>query len=299
MSEFLLVTPAKNEEDFLPKVIDSVCSSTVIPKLWVIVDDNSSDSTKNIVLTNKKNNKFIELLSLNEPHPRDLVFHYSYVCKLGFDYAIQFANEKNINWDYIVLLDADTVVDSNYFEGVMSEMNANQKIGISSGNVHILKKDEVMHIKVLGDIPSGTARVWNKKCFYETGGYMITQAPDSVSRVKAHLNGWSVVRFNKYSAYQLRETSSAEGIWKGFFIKGKSAYFLNENPMLVLLNVLNLLSTINIRGSCAYIWGYSISSFRNEPQISDNAVKEYYWKGRLNEIFSKGLLWKHIIYRLK
>lgn len=286
-----MVTPAKNEEIFLPKVIESVCSSSLIPELWIIVDDNSSDKTPDILNQFSKKYNFLEVLSLKEEHPRDLIFHYSYVCVTGFDYLIKRAKEINISWDYIVLLDADTIVSNNYFQCVLREMDLNSKVGIASGDVHIFKEGVVKRVKVLGDVPSGTARVWRKKCFFETGGYKITQAPDSVSRAKACLKGWEVKRFGKYCAYQLRDTSSATGLWKGFHTKGKSAHYLNVHPLLVILTSISLVIKKPYYICVAYLSGYLLSVFRKENQIDDSEIKDYFWNKRIKYLFSKSIFY--------
>src|SRR5437773_8489376 len=47
--KYVLVTPARNEEAFIVKTLDSVCAQTVLPERWVIVDDGSTDRTAEIV----------------------------------------------------------------------------------------------------------------------------------------------------------------------------------------------------------------------------------------------------------
>lgn len=284
-NSFIMVTPAKNEEQFLPKVIESVVSSTLFPLLWVIVDDNSSDNTCNILKLFSERYNFIKIVSLTEEHPRDLTFHYSYVCKIGFNHAMRLADERNINWDYIVLLDADTILDPNYLEGIFTEMNKNPKIGIASGNIHILTEGKIIPVNnIRTDIPSGTARVWRKKCFYDTGGYIITQAPDSVSRVKAKMSGWDTVRFSNYNAYQLRRTSSASGLWNGFVSSGKAAYYVDKHPLLVFLNFLSFSMNRPFYVGIPFLYGYFYSLFKRENQIDDLEVKDYFHNKRLKEL---------------
>jgi glycosyltransferase involved in cell wall biosynthesis len=287
MNNFIMVTPAKNEETFLPKVIESIASSTLTPNLWIIVDDNSSDKTPHILRDNAQLYDFIEVLTLTEEHPRDLAFHYSYVCRMGFNYVTRLAQERGIDWDYIVLLDADTIVDSDYFENVLNEMNNNYKIGISSGDVYSLKNEKKIRVKSFGDIPSGTARVWRKKCFYDSQGYLITYAPDSVSRVKARIKGWDTVRFEKYRAYQLRDTSSANGLWRGSVVTGESAYYLNKHPFLILLLFISYSIKRPFYTGIPFIYGYLMSLFKRNDQIDDTEVKDYYWNKRLKEIVHK------------
>jgi len=282
--EFIMVTPAKNEDKFLSRVIESVVTSSLTPKLWIIVDDNSTDNTSDIVKEASEKYGYIKLFSLNEKHERDLTFHYSYVCRKGFNYATQLAQKNRVNWDYIVLLDADTLIEPRYFEGLLNEMEKNPKIGIASGDLNTLKNGKEKNVKVFGDIPSGTARVWRKRCFYETGGYSITQSPDSISMVKAKLKGWETVRFREYKAYQLRETSSAEGMWKGYIIRGKSTYYVNYHPLLVIGYGLSYMLQYRFYLVIPYYLGFLESVMKKESKIDDEEIKNYFRHKRLNEI---------------
>ena len=287
MHKYLLVTPAKNEEEFLPNVIKSVTTSSSTPQLWVIVDDNSTDDTSGIVGKASKIHDYIKILSLDVKRKRDMTFHYSFVCKQGFDYAIQLAENNKFDWDYMILLDADTVVDPLYFEGIINEMEADKKIGIASGDISILKNNVITKVKVLRDIPSGTARIWNRRCFEETGGYCITQSPDSVSRVKSILKGWKTVRFEGYSAYQLRDTSSAEGLWKGSMVSGKAGYYVNKHPLIIFLYAVNATIKKPHYTGVAVLYGYFMSLLKRESQIDDDEIKDYYWNIRLKVIIRK------------
>ena len=42
---YVLITPARNEADFIEKTIQSVIAQTVLPLRWVIVSDGSTDDT--------------------------------------------------------------------------------------------------------------------------------------------------------------------------------------------------------------------------------------------------------------
>ena len=46
---YVLVTPARNEERFIAKTLESMVAQTMPPERWVIVDDGSTDKTSEIV----------------------------------------------------------------------------------------------------------------------------------------------------------------------------------------------------------------------------------------------------------
>jgi biofilm PGA synthesis N-glycosyltransferase PgaC len=49
LQTYVLVTPARNEQDFIELTIRSMVAQTVKPLKWVIVSDGSTDRTDEIV----------------------------------------------------------------------------------------------------------------------------------------------------------------------------------------------------------------------------------------------------------
>ena len=163
-------------------------------------------------------------------------------------------------------------------------MKKDSKIGIASGDVNILKNGKVKNVKVFRDLPSGTARIWRRDCFYETDGYSITQSPDSISTVKAKLKGWRTVRLGEYEAHQLRETSSAEGAWRGHIVRGKATYYVGCHPLLVVGRGLSCMFQSRFYLVIPYIIGYITSLLKKERKIDDEEIRSYYWNTRPREI---------------
>lgn len=60
---YYIVIPAYNEEAFISLTLQSLISQTVLPKKVVVVNDNSTDKTAEIVLAFAKENPFITLVN--------------------------------------------------------------------------------------------------------------------------------------------------------------------------------------------------------------------------------------------
>jgi glycosyltransferase involved in cell wall biosynthesis len=284
---YILITPAKNEEKYLPKVANAVIGQTMLPALWVIVDDGSTDDTPQVIKNLESQFNWIRSMRL-PPHPRDITFHYSYVCKCGFDYAIRLCKTNGVQYDFIGLLDADTVLEASYFEKLSIEFDKNNRLGIASGHITDMLDGEIHWVDIKKDepdrpLPRGSGRLWRKECFFETGGYPIEPSPDSISNVKASLRGWETRQFGHIRAIQLRETSSAQGLWNGYRIRGSLAYYVNKHPLLVLLGsfVYSIKKPYYI--GLAYLYGYLLECFKRSSKIQDPEIRDYYWNKRLKE----------------
>ncbi len=69
--QYLLITPAKNEEAFIELTIRSVVDQTVRPVCWLVVSDGSTDSTNEIVSRAAQQYDWIELFKMPERTTRD------------------------------------------------------------------------------------------------------------------------------------------------------------------------------------------------------------------------------------
>lgn len=291
--KYLLITPAKNEEQNLPEVARSVTGQKVKPELWVIVDDGSTDDTPHIVENLRASYSYIQSIRL-PPRPRDITFHYSYVCKQGFDYALEYCTENNIEFEYIGLLDADTVLEENYSGKLLTEFEKDSSLGIASGGVYYDTGRKLSREKTDKNLPRGTGRLWRKECFIETGGYQVEPSPDSISNIKALLRGWKLKQYANIIQIQKRKTSAADGLWYGYVKNGWMAYYLGKNPLVALTNVLYYSVKFPFYTGAAYFWGYISSYIKKEKQIQDLEIRSYYrnfklsgLSSRVSEIFSR------------
>ena len=174
---YILITPAKDEEDNLPTLIQSIVNQSLQPIAWFIVDDGSEDRTSQIVSQASSEHLWIHSVRLDTKHTYDLGKHYAAVCIIGFNQAISYCEQNDLEFSYIALSDADMVYPINYFEKCIGFLHNNSMYGIVSGN--LLNKGEQDESYVRNNIrlgegkPPGTGRVWRKESFVDTGGYLL------------------------------------------------------------------------------------------------------------------------------
>ena len=47
--QFVIITPAYNEADYIQRTIEGVLAQSIVPHKWIIVDDGSTDNTAKII----------------------------------------------------------------------------------------------------------------------------------------------------------------------------------------------------------------------------------------------------------
>src|SRR5690349_19956259 len=122
--KYVLVTPARNEEAFIEKTLDSMVSQTVSPEKWVIVDDGSTDSTAQLVDKYARDNRWIELVRRAQRPDR------SFSRKVD---AFNAGLQKVSSHDFEVIgnQDADLSSDSDYLEFLISKFTYDPWLGVA------------------------------------------------------------------------------------------------------------------------------------------------------------------------
>ena len=105
---YVLITPARNEAQFIELTIKSVVSQTVRPLKWVIVSDGSTDGTDDIVSKYAAEHPWIELVRMPERSER----HFA-----GKVHAFNagYARVKHLKYEVIGSLDGDISFDERFF----------------------------------------------------------------------------------------------------------------------------------------------------------------------------------------
>ena len=283
LGSYIIITPAKNEEESLPGLIQSVVKQTTKPKIWVIIDDGSTDRTPEIIEDAVKKYAWIQTIHLKES-VRDLGIHYSQVCSTGFDFAVEYCKKQRMEYDYIALIDADMILEETYFERLIKAFERNPKLGIASGEVWNIIGRKTIRSKQRDDLPSGGVRLWRRRCFEETGGYLMTYAPDSVSNVKAKLKGWDTRSFEEIKVVSTRALGSAEGYWKEFKGFGIYGYYVGFNLLYVIFKVIRYSFKRPRYIGLAYLYGYFSCLILRKKRIDDKEIRYYYKHTRPQEI---------------
>jgi glycosyltransferase involved in cell wall biosynthesis len=321
-ASYTIVTPCKNEEWNLPNLIRSVLAQTIRPILWVIVDDGSTDKSGEILDKLEKEYDWVKLIHL-EDTKEYLGTHISHVYNAGFKYIIDYSKKSNLEWEYIGILDSDAIAEPRYFEKLIQKLEEDPKLGIASGltceiteNItHVLEekntkmditssefwntypfslKEEILRT----DLPMGSARLYKKRCFEETGGmFESISSPDTISTIKAKMMGWETALFKEIKLIE-RSSLSAQGKWCGYKERGKSGYEFNLPFYVLFLKSLKYSTKKPYYSGIAYLSGYFESFFSSKQQIKDKEIIKYYQSVHLTETkkYNKEIL-KNIFFK--
>jgi len=120
---YVLVTPARNEAQFIESTIQSVVAQTARPIKWVIVSDGSTDGTDEIVSRYAVAHEWIELLRMPERKER----HFA---GKAFAFSAGKTRVDDVPYEVIANLDADITFEKDYFAFLLGKLAGDPLLGV-------------------------------------------------------------------------------------------------------------------------------------------------------------------------
>ena len=199
---YYIVIPAHNEEAFIALTLQSLAEQTSLPSKVVVVDDNSTDKTSEIVQEFASKFPFISLVqkkseAIHLPGSKVIqAFHK------GFETLDE-------NYDVIVKLDADLILPNNYFETIIRTFKSDSKIGMAGGFAYIEKNgDWILENLTDKDHIRGAFKAYRKECFLQIGNLKPAMGWDTVDELLCKFYGWKVVTNQSLKVKHLKPTGA-------------------------------------------------------------------------------------------
>jgi poly-beta-1,6-N-acetyl-D-glucosamine synthase len=231
--KYVLITPARNEERFITKTLDSMVAQTLLPERWVIVDDGSTDRTAEFVQSYSKRFPWIELVQRVQRGDRN------FAAKIHA-FNIGFERVSLLPFEVIGNLDADLSFDPDYLEFLMQKFSEDARLGVA-GTPFIENGYDSARDSFEGENHvAGGCQLFRRQCFEEIGGYIGNPAGgvDWIAVTTARMKGWKTCSFPEKRFHHYRSLGTAErGIIASLFSYGEKDYYLGGSPLWQLFRV--------------------------------------------------------------
>jgi biofilm PGA synthesis N-glycosyltransferase PgaC len=223
----VLITPARNEAQFIELTITSVVAQTVRPVKWIIVSDGSTDGTDDIVNQYAADHSWIELVRMPERRDR----HFA-----GKAHAFNagYARVAALDYDVIGNLDADISFDQEYLANLLTKFAEHPGLGVG-GTAYREGTDTTYDYRFASveDVP-GACQLFRRKCFEEIGGYPPLKGGnlDSIAVMTARMKGWQTITFTDKMCLHHRKSGTAQSsALTARFKRGVKAYAVGNHPI--------------------------------------------------------------------
>jgi hypothetical protein len=184
-------------------------------------------------------------------------------------------------FDYVCKLDLDLDLPSRYFEMLMERMEANPRVGTSSGKPYFVSPANGRLVsEVCGDEMSvGMTKFYRVACFREIGGFVQEVMWDGIDCHRCRMLGWiaeSVDQEDLRFIHLRPMGSSQQSIWTGRVRSGYGQYFMGTAPVYLVASAMyRLFKHPVVLGSVAMIWGYASSAVRQKDRYGDLEFRRF------------------------
>ena len=277
--KFLIITPSCNEEYFLPNLIQSVISQSLLPDEWVIVDDGSTDDTANIIKEASLKYPWIRYIRNEKNEKRSPGSSVINAFYKGFN------NRKMNSFDVVCKLDADLSLPKDYLEKINSKMINNTDIGICGGVCTVNGKIEGLtnldHVR-------GAIKAYREKCFNEIGGLVHYMGWDTVDEHHARFLGWKVSVIDTLKVEHRRKTNYEFGFFRAAYKNGKMLFSIRMGFFLLLINCLKWSFRFPFFTLGFFLFsGYIVAFLSSEDKIVSKQLGKFIRKYRYRKMKEK------------
>lgn len=291
MSDYLLITPARNEEKVIESTIQSMLAQSRRPVKWFIVDDGSTDRTYEIVHSYAAAHDFIELVRSDES--RTAPRHFARKVH-AFNKGVSAAD--SLPYSFIGNLDADILLPSNYYEGILECFEKDPQLGITGGVLYTQAGSRFVCDDTSLDSIGGAIQLFRRRCFEDIGGYSPIESGgiDTAAEVSARMKGWRVRKWPEYKVYEQRATGSVgQSSIKARFKEGVRCHALGYSTLFYLARCAYKCTSNRpfLVGSVSSLAGFVWGKMRGYPVRVPDATVQYLrteqWS-KLLKIFTRG-----------
>lgn len=288
LPRYIVITPARNEQEHIGHTIKSMVAQTVPPALWVIVDDGSADGTAEIIDAAARVHPWIQTV-----HRPDRGFRQQGGGVVEAFYA-GYARIQSQPWDFLVKFDADLSFEPDFFERCFKNFAAEPRLGIGGGLIcHEVNGDLVSESS--GD-PAfhvrGATKIYRRACWEQFGGLVRAPGWDSIDELKANMLGWATRSFPDGPLKHRRFAGTADGLWSNSVKNGLANYVAGYHPLFMALKCLKRsVRRPYVVGAVGLWWGFCRGYVKRVARVDDPALIRYVRRQQLNKLLLKPSLW--------
>ena len=285
MSRYIAITPARDEEKFLPRLIASMAAQSWTPDRWIIIDDGSADATAAILDEAARTYPWIEPHHLPRNRPR---------APGGESVITQFLPlEACQQYDYVLRLDADVSFESGFTDLLRRRIRARPQARDRQPDLvraHGLGRG--VEIRQPEYHTRGPAKMYSIECFNAIGELDPDVGWDTLDEARAMMHGFRTRGFRHITARHHRPQGDASG-WKARMSGGLAAYRVGYSPLFMLARAARQTFTRSFPLAGALLLAGFVNGYlRGEPRCAEPEVVRFIRRHQHRRLLFQESLWR-------
>jgi biofilm PGA synthesis N-glycosyltransferase PgaC len=285
--KYVVVSPVRDEEQYILETIRSVTSQTIQPAEWVIVDDGSKDATGKMIDDSARQYPWIK--AQHRPDRGDRVPGSGVMQAFYTGYEALGSRD----WDFIVKLDGDVGLNPDYFERCFERFNEDPKLGMCGGAMYCIKAGKMhlephplLHVR-------GPIKLYRRQCWDDIGGLINAPGWDTVDEIQANRLGWHTKTFLDLKAIHYRPTGAAQGAWRNSVKLGRADFISGYHPVFEIVKCFaRLFRKPFVVNAIAQAYGFFSGYTKRIPRVEDPALVRYIRNQQMRRLLMMKSIWK-------
>jgi len=281
---YVLISPCRDEADYMRQTLDTVIAQSMRPAKWIIVDDGSTDETPQILAEYAKRHDWIEIVTRSDRGrravgPGVIDAFYAGLDTINLD-----------SFDYLCKLDLDLEIPQAYFERVIEQMEAIPRMANFSGKPYLRERDGRLTSERLGDENAvGQIKLYRTIAFKDIGGFVRQVSWDGIDGHMCRMRGWVAKSEDipELRFIHLRQMGSSQhSIWVGRLRWGFGKYFMGS--ALYYVAAVAFYRTFEkpyIVGGWGIFWGYLKAMLAGASRFENKEFRRFLRRFELQSLF--------------
>jgi poly-beta-1,6-N-acetyl-D-glucosamine synthase len=280
--KILIISPVKDEAEYIQKTIDSIVAQVLRPERWIIVNDGSSDATGTICDTAAATHGWIQVIH----RPKSTVRRVgpgvveAFYCGLN---SVSLAE-----YDFVCKLDGDLEFQPSYFSNLIDRFDDDPKLGTASGKCYVPMNGQYVLERTGDEFSHGVAKLYRRECFEAIGGFVREVMWDGIDCHRCRMEGWIAVSYTdpELKLIHLRQMgSSHKSVLHGRIRWGRGQHFMGTHLVYLLgITMYRVFERPWLIGGLCIFWGYLTRMLSREPQYGDKRFRSFLHKWQLSEL---------------
>lgn len=270
---YVLISPCRNEAEYMRQTLDTVVGQSVRPTRWVIVDDGSTDATPAILQEYAARHDWIQIVTRKDRGHRAVgpgvvdAFYSGYEAIDPHEY------------EFVCKLDLDLRLPPRYFEILMQRMEADPRIATCSGKAYVEEDGQLVPERHGDDTSLGMTKFYRVSCFEAIGGFVREVMWDGIDCHQCRMRGWIACSWDEPELrfVHLRPMgSSQQSIYVGRMRHGYGQYFMGTGFVFMAASALSRVTQPPyLLGSAAMLWGWLKAALQRKPRYENPEFRRF------------------------